>query len=621
MCGIWCSFGFTGITNKQLDIIAHRGPDSQRMDNLKDGLFLGLARLSIIDLHPRADQPLYVHKGNYSIVFNGEIYNYLELREKLLSKGHKFTTTCDTEVLLRSYIEWGKDFLHKLNGMFAFVIYDKLSNILFAARDRFGIKPLYLYQSGENVAIASEIKQFTTLESFRPLANRDMVVDFISWRIRNHTNKTMFNNVFQLRGGQYLEIDLRKQIPSDMMKNVVTWYSYNRLKKIEQNDLDYEGNLMTFRNLLSDSVNLRLRADVEIATCLSGGIDSSSLSCLRNEATGIPQAVFSCCNHEKEFDEYEYAKAVIQKIKTDQTHKIYLEYNNILEEASDFTWYNDEPISSISIIAQRKLFRKIKEEGFKVATGGQGADEILGTYGNTHTFFRELLRNGRLINLFNEINRFSRKNENEKFTDALRNYSGRLIQLFSQNKLYSDVTPDIYSSNNESPKNNPHNYSAYELGLDICNKLNDYNIFLIKFSSLPFLLQYDDRTSMSYSIEERVPYLDHRLVEFVLSVPSSIRIRNGDNKYLLKESIRDLLPKKIYNRHTKLGFGTPQNMWMEGRYRSELLGRVENISNQFPIFNREKVKKITQIKGGFYSSLMWRMIFFDIWAKKFNVTF
>ena len=613
MCGIWFSSGFTGISNKQLEIISHRGPDNTKMLNLGNNNYIGHNRLSIIDLTSDSNQPMFSKDKNYVIVYNGEIYNYVELKKELEKLGHVFYSTGDTEVLLKAFLEWGSKCLDRLNGMFAFVIHEKNTGRVFVARDRFGIKPLYFYYEKNKIVFCSEIKQITTLNDFKSKTNINRAVDFISWRIFNHTNETMFDNVFQLKGGQYLDINLNSK-NNDLSDKVKTWYSYKNLMDIEENKFTKNENIINFKQKLKESVKLRLRSDVPIATALSGGIDSSSLTSLVENILPNSQTTFSSRSKNSLLDEYDFANDVINKNKIKKHYNFFLEDGDIFNEIEKVVWYNDEPISSTSIVAQSKLFNNIYSKNFKVAINGQGADEVLGTYGVSKPFYNEL-KNKKLFRKFIKEVYFNGLKDNQSL--YLFNFFRQLLSTFTP-RIFPEKSVDVINSNFINYRSNPHNYLADEMGLKINDNLKDYNIFLIYTSSLPMLLQYEDRTSMRYSVESRVPYLDYKFVEYVMSIPSVLKINNGINKYILRESLRTIIPKSIYNRRSKLGYATDQKSWAESKLINDMKQRILVACSRYPFLNDRAKYLISNIQNPDINSICWRIVIFDIWAQRYG---
>ncbi len=618
MCGIFTAYNLKGVTSKALEIVNHRGPDYQDLVRVDD-LYLGHTRLAIIDLDKRANQPLKDESERYWIVFNGEIYNYLELKEELKSLGQRFRTSSDTEVLLKSYIQWGKDCLDKLNGMFSFVIYDKQEKTVFMARDRFGIKPLYIYQKEPgSFAVASEIKQFTVLPGFKAEANLPRVIDFISWRLVNHTHQTLFKNVYQLSGGEYIELKLGKE-RIEPMKEKKEWYSYKRLRDLPALEVSEERAYRQFRELLKDSVRLRLRADTPISVCLSGGLDSSSISCLIDSLENRGQNLFSACNHNQRFDEFKYAKSVIDRVKTQNFHKVFLEKESIFERIRKDIWYNDEPVVTIGVKARSNLCREIHKEGFKVTISGEGGDEVLGVYGNYAPFIAELAKKGKIKHAFSElwaIGKIRSKNLFFRFAKMAKVMLDAISGSWDNNQFV-----DIYKGKKGNhEERNPRYRIKKEKGLKSGRKLRDFNILLLKFTSLPMLLQYEDRTSMNYSVEGRVPYLDHRVVEFVMRLPLEYKIKKGKIKNVLRESMKDLLPPEIYNRDSKMGFAVPQNPWAEEDLRESFRMRVLRAARRHSIFDEKEIKKLLdKDKSPRTVSLFWRIIFFDMWAEQYKI--
>jgi len=614
MCGIWFSSGFADISNQQLEIISHRGPDNSTMLNLGSNNFIGHNRLSIIDLTNDSNQPMFSKDNSFVMAYNGEIYNYLELKKELEKLGHVFLSKGDTEVLLNSFLQWGPKCLERLNGMFAFVIYEKSTGKIFAARDRFGIKPLYYYYLKDKIVFCSEIKQITTLKDFKTKTNVNRAVDFISWRIFNHTNQTMFENVFQLKGGEYIYLNL-SSINNNLSDKVKTWYSHNNLINIEENKFTDNENILSFKEKLEESVNLRLRSDVPIATALSGGIDSSALTSLVEQISPNSQTTFSSRSKNSLLDEYSFAIDVINKSKIDKHYNFFLDEKNIFSEIEKVVWHNDEPISSTSIVAQSKLFNNINSKNFKVAINGQGADEVLGTYGVNKPFYNELKNKKLFKNLIKEV---YYKGEHNNHSLKIFSFFKILLSTFTP-RLFSEKSVDIINKNYINHRLNPHNYLANKMGLEINNNLKDYNIFLIYISSLPMLLQYEDRTSMRYSIESRVPYLDYNFVEFVMSIPSRLKINNGVNKYILRESLNTIMPKSIYNRISKLGYASNQKSWAESELLDIIRERLIHACATYPFLKNRADYLINNIQHPDINSISWRIIIFDIWAKKYGV--
>jgi asparagine synthase (glutamine-hydrolysing) len=369
---------------------------------------LGHRRLSIVDVSPAGHAPLS-YRGRYWITYNGEVYNYLELRAELEALGHRFVSHTDTEVVLAAFDQWGAASLSRMNGMFAFAIADRERLTVFVARDRWGIKPLYYWASPAGfMAFGSEIKQFSVLPGWSPRMNGQRVYDFLNWRVTDHTAETLFAGVHQLRGGEYLELPWPAPgasagcAPNAPMATR-RWYELRPALFSGS----FDDAAARFRELLTDSVRLRLRADVPVGSCLSGGLDSSSIVCamdrlLRAGGGGV-QKTFSAYSEDPRFDEREYVEEVVRHTAV-EPHAVTPGMDGAFDALGCMTWHQDEPFSSTSIYAQWNVFRLARENGVVVMLDGQGADEQLAGY---HTFFAPrfagLLTAGRLPTLWSEV--------------------------------------------------------------------------------------------------------------------------------------------------------------------------------------------------------------------------
>lgn len=372
----------------------------------KDGLRLALGhrRLSILDLSPLGHQPM-TRDGRFWIVFNGEIFNYIELRDELRGLGVQFRTESDTEVLLAAYERWGTDCLARFNGMWAFAIYDRERGELFLARDRFGVKPLYYWRSPLGLAFSSEVKAFTALPGWSSRLNRARGWDFLALGLSDHTDETLFANVHQLRGGECLSLRL-SDLPAAERLPVRRWYE---LKPDPQAaGLSYAEAAKTVREKLLDAVRLRLRSDVPLGSCLSGGIDSSAIVCCVNHllpksSFRSAQHTFTACSHDSAYDERHFAELVADATGAEADF-IYPQPEQLFELLERITWHQDEPFNSTSIYAQWALFTAAAGAGIKVMLDGQGGDEVFAGY---HMFwnpyFSELFRRGQIVECNREI--------------------------------------------------------------------------------------------------------------------------------------------------------------------------------------------------------------------------
>lgn len=598
------------------DKVAHRGPDGEGYYFGPDFAF-GHRRLAILDPTEDGRQPMELD-DRYVIIYNGEVYNYIELREELQSYGYSFKTGTDTEVILAAYDKWGAKCVDRFNGMWSFAIYDKEKDIIFCSRDRFGIKPFYYAEIGNNFVFGSEIKQFTVLEDWKAGINRDRVLDFLAIGIFDHTNETLFEGVYQLRGGHNLIYDLNG--------HTYHIYPYYFLKdRCFQSDISSDEAGKRFNEIFEDAVRLRLRSDVKVGSCLSGGLDSSSIVCvanriLRQAEAGDKQETVSSCFEDKRFDEQEYIDEVA-KLTEVMCHKVFPNFEDLFAILDNVTWYQDEPFGSTSIFAQWNVFGKAKENNITVMLDGQGADEHLaGYHGFFGIFLSELLKKFRWIRFFKEVK-------------AIRNLHGyslmeiaRLTGKYFLPNGISAVLKRLVEKDTVDWLNVDKNY--YKKYMDSffgsgVKSLEDYSLNQLMYSSLPMLLHYEDRDSMAHSIEARVPFLDYRLVEFVMALSPHYKIRNGITKYILRDSMKDILPGKVKNRMDKMGFVTPEEIWIKEnkeQFKRELSDSCDLLNN---IINKEKVLN-------WYDNLvksdrkidytLWRIISLGRWVKVFKVS-
>jgi len=582
-------------------------------------LLMGHRRLSIVDLSPAGHQPLCYDNNRYWITYNGEIYNWREIRKKLESFGHRFISDSDTEVILAAYAQWGAECLKQFNGMWAFVIFDKKTGTLFAARDRFGVKPLYYWISPEGfLAFASEIKQFTVLPGWKPLLNGPRAYDYLVWGLIDHTPETLFSGVYQIRGGQSIEINIGN-IPVPLP--VFQWY--------ELSSVPYEGTFgdatKDFYSLMRDSVRLRLRADVSVGSCLSGGLDSSSIVCLvqdilKTENKMEMQKTFSACSDIRRFDEREFIDEVVLSRNID-AHYSYPDPDNLLMILGDIVWHQDEPFGSTSIFAQWMVFESAAKNQVKVMLDGQGADEQLCGYRPFVYRYAELFRHGKFVTLFREM--FSAEK-----------YYGLSVpgSLAKTGYLFiPDSVKDFVRKNFLKKTYHPFWLNEDALGarsgqryFDIpqvknINALSRLEIFRI---SLPMLLHWEDRDSMAHSIEARVPFLDCRLVVFLASLPEDYKLKNACTKLVLRTGMKGILPEKIRLRRDKLGFVTAEEEWLRKRRSAEFRDLLcKAVGQSQGVLNDQIIEQFDRIVSGQepFSYHIWRCICFGQWMKQFDI--
>jgi asparagine synthase (glutamine-hydrolysing) len=577
------------------DIISHRGPDSEGFYTFKN-LGFGHRRLSILDLSELGFQPMcYLDK--YWITYNGEVYNYIEIREELKEAGYHFKSDSDTEVILAAYDYWGFECFSKFNGMWSFALHDIQKNIVVFSRDRFGIKPLYYKETEHEFTFGSEIKQLLNKDSGNKV-NPDVLLESMVTYIDNHTEETYFKYVFSLPQSSYMVYDLATN-----ERHIQKYYQLSA-KKINVSDEEF---ITTFKNTFSDSVKLRLRSDVKVGTSLSGGLDSSSIAALASdEYTKKASERFVAINAksiDESNDESGYAKIVADHKNLD-LHVVMPTYEDFLKTIDDVVYTQDEPFGSPSMFMGWHVFQKAKQLGCTVMLNGQGADEILLGY---ERYFTSFLNLSNLFTLPKQLY-LQYINSRLKLSHVITYYfyfrisSVRIKRLKNKTFVKSAfLKPKHFKSVIESSKafNNPEDLQVLEI-----SKLQ-----------LPHLLRYEDRNSMRHSIETRLPFLDYRLVELAMSVPLRLKIFNGWTKYILRKSVDNELPKEIVWRKNKFGFESPDKIWL-ANYGSEMKKEIKSskLLNHYCDVD-PLIEKFDRL------SLKDKWMYFNIarWEKVFNV--
>ena len=616
MCGILIHIGSEklGSGHPALEIIKHRGPDGRGAMSFKTPagiLTLGHRRLAIIDLDERSNQPMQYENGNFWIVFNGEIYNYLELKKELSSLGCEFRTESDTEVILAAFRKWGRQCLSKFNGMFSFCIYDKREKQIFLARDRFGIKPLYFWNSPGTFCATSEIKQFTCIPGFTPAANRDKLFHFINSSDFDYDRETLWKDVFEIEPGHFAEIDLGSWKPGSPFKTE-KWYELDFAKTI---DISYEDAVCEFRNLLKDSIRLRMRADVPVGFLLSGGLDSSSLVGL---STQIPREenatlkTFSSCYDNSPVDERKFINEMLGFTKASSSLH-FPKPGDVVENIDKIIWHNDIPVRHGSPVPHWLLYKHIREDNDfrKVIIEGQGGDEILGGYIDFNwSFIFELLAGGNLSSFSGEFKSFRakdgfsakiflRKFGRMMFPNAVRYPANPAIAAES---LIGNVKIPAIPIRREQP-------SVKEM-------------HKARISILRYILHNVDRNSMSHSRETRVPFLDYRLAEFCISLPSQHKLSSGSTKRVLRSAVDGIVPDKIINRTDKQGYSSPMPSWLGKEISPFFMESIASAAN-LPFARKEVViRESNEFLAGKrpFDPIWWNLITTDKWIKMFKMS-
>ena len=627
MCGIFFSIGFENLPSAVIDSVKHRGPDGRGWNEFtspQGPVVMAHRRLAIVDLSDDGHQPMASEDGRYWVTYNGEIYNYLEIREELKEAGYTFKTQTDTEVLLKSYLHWGPDCLNKFNGMFAFVIWDDKEKKVFAARDRFGVKPLHYYQQGDKIAFTSEIKQFMCVHGFEARLNHCMAYHVFTSKLIQDSNKTIFKDVFQLLGGECFFLITSHHRTEISIKR---WYD---ISKIKEHEINEEVAFSTFKNLFFDAINLRLRSDVPVGSCLSGGIDSSAIVSVLSKICDkdIDLKTFSACYKNDPLDESLYIDTVTSHTGIPNV-KTYPAPDTFIDTWENMIYHHDAPLGGATAFAQNQVFKIAQEHDRKVMLDGQGADEVFAGY---HSMFGalhyEYLSSLKILKFLSEIDRCKRTHGYPYKTLLIRMME--TSQPDSLKRILSLIGKEVSLCPGYLNKDFFHQYNKSETlfweqklenhSLASPKTLNQLCLQKIKLS-LPTLLHCEDRNSMMYSVESRVPFLDYRLVEFGLSLPSHLKISCATTKNIVRKSLKGILPNKIGSRQDKLGFAVPEVKWFQ---KKETRDKVRGIFNEtitsFPeLFQQGCVfpENTDNENSQFFDCFS--VIDFGIFMKKFNV--
>jgi len=614
MCGIYGKFESRTAVARDIIPVNHRGPDffDTREFIVGDSrVTLAHWRLAIIDLKCESNQPFESADTGSWIVFNGEIYNYRELSALISGK---FKTRSDTEVLLAAYDKWGVECLKHLRGMFSFIIFDQKKKQLFVARDRFGIKPLYFRSSETSLEFASEIKQLLVMN---PQINLSRARDYLFFGSQDHTDETFFEDIKQIKGGQYMLVDLKPPNTPSLR----TWY---KLQESQSYAGSYEDAQEEFREKFSQSISLHLQADVPLGFSLSGGLDSTSILCssaLVSDFSDNQPRSFNAT-----FDAVglnESALATLAAEKAD-SHLLFVTPNpQLVEKITKLTFYHDEPIPNASILAQDAVYRAASDFGIKVMLVGQGGDEILGGYEDfAYPYISHLLHQGSLSSAWKETLTLQR----ECGFSPLSAFKRFLITRVPP-RPYFAMYRSFLSSKNRWAKSDllaqavlfPHPWRDFSQEFPL-GTFRNQSEFMIGTSSLPKLLHWEDRSSMAHSIESRVPFLDHELVEFCLSLPPSFKCQGGVTKRILRSALCDLLPARVVGRLQKTPFAAPEEHWLRCNgqaLRDECIAGARLLPH---ILSLRGVELLINnfLSGGSYDPVIWRIFTFSIWARVFG---
>lgn len=621
--------GFAGILNKNgrdvspeilrdmANTIHHRGPD-------EEGMFISgncgfyHKRLSIIDLKT-GQQPMTF--GDFTIVFNGEIYNYIELRNELISKGHRFSTTSDTEVILHAYQEYGDKFVKLLNGMFAFIIYNSRKRQIFVARDHFGIKPLYWFHNDNFILFGSEIKAILKHPEVRAIPETNLLYEYLTFQFIIGEG-TMFRNIFKIQAGHYMTIDL------DTWKiNSVMYWDPNFETDLYHTEQYF---ITELKKILDDTIMQQMRSDVTVGTYLSGGTDSSLVTIMSAKHSEQSLKSFSGAFHEgPEFNELEYARIAAKKANA-ELYEIFPTEQEFIDVLPKLIYHLDEPVAGPGLFPQY-MVSKTASNHVKVILGGQGGDEIFGGYARYLVAYLEQAIKGSIFESNEEAEHIVTLRSILPNLPSLKQYLPMLKEFWKEDTFQSMdrryynlinrmgatknfLHPDFYNGRNDmeifskfsTHFNRPETKSYF-------NKMTQFDLT----GSLPALLQVEDRVSMSVSIESRVPLLDRRIIDLISRMPARMKFKGGELKYLLKKTTKDILPPEILNRKDKMGFPVPLHIWSKNKARDFILDTfLSQKSRERNILNTEYIEKLINSEQPFSRGL-WGLLSLELWFNQF----
>lgn len=599
------------------DAIRHRGPNDRGtflgtidVANLTVGL--GHRRLSIIDLSEHSHQPMV--DDNISLVFNGEIYNYVELRDELEKIGYIFESSGDTEVVLKAYAEWGVRCFEHFNGMWAIALFDKKKNKVILSRDRFGKKPLYYYATDNEIVFASEIKSILLYPSVVKKPNFEKIYRYLStsYRYVDMDDTSYFDNIHSVPKSSYMVIS------DDFSIDIKKYWT------LKENMIDFSGKTQIsiiddFRGLFIDSVKIRLRSDVPVSCMLSGGMDSTSITCTAYKILQTPVLTFSGITGEEKgiYDESEYIDEVVKNMHAKHQY-IIPEPSDLFDTVTEMLSFHDEPICTVTWYTLYQIAKKIKDENVPVVLNGHGGDELLGGYwDHYHYNFFDMEKNGELALLDCEQKAWL-KNHSRRVSEICqsREYISHLVkdEVLETSKFadYSDCFTEDFRATYKT---------TIKLHSDFSSTLSQRLYKELMHETVPASLRAEDRNTMASSIESRSPMLDYRLAEFCFSLPQNYKIRDGIGKWILRESMKDILPEKVRMRKDKSGFIAPADRWFRTTNKEQIRELINSSSIQeLGIFNIGRLNSLfdehlADLKN--HQMFLWQFINIALWHRSF----
>jgi asparagine synthase (glutamine-hydrolysing) len=661
MCGITGIVSVGGgpvepaVLQRMNDLQAHRGPDGEGflLACIEAGSFqhafvnkalqwhsgstarvgLGHRRLAIIDLSERGAQPMSTVDGSTWIVFNGEIYNFQKLRSELEKEGYRFKSMTDTEVLLHAYLHWGEDCLDHLEGMYAFAIWDGRIGRLFCARDRLGIKPFYYAVPNGYFIFASEMKSLLAFPGLEPTPDDDAVFEFLVHTNCDYGERTMLRNVKALPAGHCLTLDLH----TGELATKVYWQLEPRPDSRRTDSAQVE----ELRALLISTMHQHLISDVRAGSCLSGGVDSSTvvglIGKIWNEEPEAARAIgdsfytFTSCFEYGELDERDYALAVARHTRANP-QLVFPTPEGFWSDFERLAWHQDMPFFSLAFYAQWHVMRAAQEAGVKVLLDGQGGDEVFGGYAKfRYAYLASLLRSGKVATAIRELGATLR--QGDRYVLDIRNghryLPKKLRRLLKVDSLLKDALNTDFNrlvSGESTPATRWWHYvSGAQNGKGSWTAIQRIQIDDIVLDTLPSQLRFEDRSSMAFSIEARVPLLDHKLVEYGVALPDHLKVHNGWNKFAIRQAMQGLIPDAVRLRQKKLSFPSPDRFWLSRNLRPHVMELIHTDLRCQKYINTSVLRRWYDSKDSYSANTesylgLFRLLSLEMWMRAFRIS-
>jgi asparagine synthase (glutamine-hydrolysing) len=575
------------LISKVNNLAEHRGPDAENYF-LKNNFALGHRRLSIIDLSAESNQPFTMF--DLTVVYNGEIFNYIEIRDELIQKGYTFQTESDTEVLLASYKEWGEECVHKFNGMWSFCIYDERKDNFFCSRDRFGIKPFYYISNDQYFAFASEIPQLLSLFTSNK-ANKKVLAEFIIGK-EDFDEETFFDGILKLKPGHNLGFDLKSM-------EIVKW-RYYEIHKMSV-PANYETCIKEYTSLFEDSVAIRLRSDVKVGTCLSGGLDSSAIAAFASnkykEQTDKQFSSIHAKSFEKETDESYFANLVAKNSNLN-LHTVQPDKSSFSDVLDRVIKIQGEPFGGPSIVMQYFVFEQAARQNIIVMLDGQGGDETLIGYDAYFNMYLSTIPIVKSVLKWLNLSKQHLFKANLGFAYYFKRFNGFIKRRLHRRK-FSFISDNFF------------NLVDHDLHINKALKSCSNDFLFQKYEmehGIQKLLRYEDRNSMYHGVESRLPFLDHRLVEYSLSLPLEFKLKHNETKHVLRDMMAGYVPHEVIYRKDKKGFEAPSSFWTQF---------ISQTANQ--VIGSKILKEMIQGEVPKNKEIEWRLANISLWERAFNV--